>query len=178
MGIDVTTVELMKRFKPGPKGASFGYPHFFDKTVDKSHPQRRTRSEHVFSDLGLPFPDCYDVGQLAGYDIKILDLNECYEGLPQYDYIINPGTIEHVFNIGQAVKNTHLMLKPGGLAFHHGSINRPRLGYWNTNITMWRAFCDAGNGTLRHFAEIGRIYYAVYERSDMPFRWPQENNVR
>lgn len=176
MGIDFISVPLMKKFGISGKGASFAYPHFVNH---KERPKTRRRSEPDFRELGVPFPDVYDLGPLEGYDIKYLDLNEPVpeELHGRYDYIINPGTYDVVFNIGQAIANGYLMTKPGGLAFHHGSIGRPNLGYFNMTVNSWKAFCDL-NGELLHYQEDGRVYYAVTRRGDGKLQWPKENNVR
>jgi hypothetical protein len=47
-----------------------------------------------------------------------LDLNEPSALERQYDVIINTGTAEHIFNIGQVFKTMHGCTKPGGPMFH------------------------------------------------------------
>ena len=41
----------------------------------------------------------------------------------KYDLIIDAGTIEHIFNIPECLKNLHLMLKPGGIIIHSSPAN-------------------------------------------------------
>ncbi|MCU0608926.1 MAG: hypothetical protein MUF22_04055 [Chitinispirillaceae bacterium] len=47
-----------------------------------------------------------------------LDLNYSLNASKQYDVIINTGTIEHVFNAGQAFISCHNLCKEQGLMFH------------------------------------------------------------
>ena len=69
-----------------------------------------------------------------------LDLNQPVE-LPQtYDLILNLGTLEHVFNVPQALKTVHDHIRPGGLMIHgmplsgwvdHGFYNFQSTFYWD-----------------------------------------------
>jgi SAM-dependent methyltransferase len=48
----------------------------------------------------------------------MLDLNKQLE-LPQsYDLILNFGTLEHIFNVPQALKTVHDHIRPGGMMIH------------------------------------------------------------
>lgn len=176
MGIDANMVRLMSEAGISGRGASFGYPHYIRR---EGGSQSKERSEKIFENLGVEFPTVFDVGPLPGYEIQILDLNYPIPDalLGRYDYIINPGTYEFVFNIGQAVANGYNMTKPGGLAFHHGALARPKFGYWNMSRKSWHEFCEL-NGSLLHFEDYGWTYYAVMRRGPRGVRWPQENNVR
>jgi hypothetical protein len=46
------------------------------------------------------------------------DLNEPLELFQQFDVVINHGTAEHVFNIGQVFRSMHDAAKAGGLLIH------------------------------------------------------------
>jgi hypothetical protein len=48
-----------------------------------------------------------------------LDLNYPIELERQYHIVNNCGTLEHVFNIGQAFKTVHDVTRPGGFMIHH-----------------------------------------------------------
>lgn len=177
MGISRITVDHLQRFGATGKGASLGYPHFIDYTLPKR--DRKRRSEFIFEELGLEFPDIFDIGELPPFKIRILDLNKPLPSglIGKYDYVINPGTYEHVFNVGQALMNGWLMTRPGGLGFHHGSVQRPKLAYWNSTLNTWEAFCKA-NGKLVHYEHDGTVYHAVTQCGAGPPIWPQENNPR
>ncbi len=47
-----------------------------------------------------------------------LDLNETVDLGEQFDFVIDNGTAEHVFNVGQFFKNVHAFTRPGGLMLH------------------------------------------------------------
>lgn len=38
----------------------------------------------------------------------------------QFDLVVNHGTLEHIFNVGQAFRTIHEWTKPGGLMLHEG----------------------------------------------------------
>lgn len=176
MGIDDTTIGLMERYGIHGHGASFGYPNYITRPNNRNVVNP---SEPVFERLGVTL-DLFDVGPLEGKHINILDLNDPLpdELVGKYDFLINPGTYEHVFNVGQALVNGYRIVKDGGLAFHHGSLDRPRLGYWQMTKNTWREFC-ALNGRLVHFEAQPRVYHAVTQNGDpREVTWPQENNVR
>ena len=49
----------------------------------------------------------------------ILDLNEpAKPGTPQYDFVLDSGTIEHVFHIPNYFQNVHSLCKVGGYILH------------------------------------------------------------
>ncbi len=47
-----------------------------------------------------------------------IDLNQPVELGEQFDFVINNGTGEHVFNIGQFFRSVHEFTRPGGLMMH------------------------------------------------------------
>lgn len=172
MGIDAKTIELMERFGIAGHGAAFGYPDYVEG-------RKRSRSEAVFARLGVKL-DVFDIGYLEDRITHLIDLNKpCPTHLVgKYDFTVNPGTYEQVFNSANAMAVGYLMTKPGGLGFHHGSVGRPRQGYWNSTLNTWPEWCKV-NGELLHFESDSRVYYAVTKRGQTNnFQWPQENNVR
>jgi len=76
-------------------------------------------SYRFFKMLGLKEVHALDVMPSDGADI-IFDLNkELPEDLyEKFDYIIDSGTMEHVFDTANAIKNLSKMLKPGGIIIH------------------------------------------------------------
>lgn len=67
-----------------------------------------------------------------------LDLNAPIELERQYHVVNNCGTLEHVFNIGQAFKTVHDVTRPGGFMIHHspfaGWIDH---GFYGVNPTLY-----------------------------------------
>ena len=75
----------------------------------------------------------------------ILDLNERIGRLQrwrlgQFDLIVDPGTLEHCFNIAQAFGNVHKMLAPSGFVYHQSAIAFPNHGFWSISPTTFLDF--------------------------------------
>lgn len=73
-------------------------------------------TETLFARLGSPEIEAMDFTAAEGAQ-HIHDLNApCPEDLKgQFDLVINGGTSEHIFHIGQALDTCHALLKPGGV---------------------------------------------------------------
>lgn len=73
---------------------------------------------------------------------RVVDLNE---PLPtdlcnSFDLVVDPGTIEHCFNIGQSFKNVALALKVGGIVLHQNPLTCMNHGFWNFSPTAYFDF--------------------------------------
>ena len=74
----------------------------------------------------------------GGEDI-IVDLNA---PLPRrlrgrYDVVVDPGTLEHCFNIAQAFENVDALLRPGGFVYHQDAFAFPNHGFWSISPTAF-----------------------------------------
>jgi hypothetical protein len=100
-----------------------------------------TRS--LFAALGLQL-ECIDVQDSYGVD-RIVDLNEPLppDLVGRYGMVIDPGTIEHCFNIGQAMMNTASTLAVGGFAVHVNPLTMFNHGFYNLNPTFYHDFYGA-----------------------------------
>lgn len=83
-------------------------------------------------------------------DEEIVDLNE---ELPRahvqgYDLVIDPGTIEHCFNIGQAIRNAASAVKLNGYIIHFNPMAMFNHGFFNLNPTFYHDFYLANGFTL------------------------------
>ena len=114
-----------------------------------------------------------DVVRFRGVE-EIVDLNEPQE-LGQYDLVIDPGTLEHCFNVAQAVVNASKAVKVGGHIFHSNPMTMLNHGFWNFNPTMWHDFYLAnGFQVIAMAAETGELSkIKAVER----FRGPQEASL-
>lgn len=70
---------------------------------------------------------------------RIVDLNE---PLPddlraKFDIVIDPGTCEHCFNVGQAFRNVCDAVAVGGFLVHSAPLNRTNHGFWNFSPTIY-----------------------------------------
>lgn len=63
----------------------------------------------------------------------IVDLNEPISNsyYEQFDLVIDTGTLEHCFNVGQAFKNICSTIKKGGIFITAAPISKLNHGYWN-----------------------------------------------
>lgn len=95
-----------------------GYP--YDRALaDQISSQKEIDSCDFFKMLGFEEVHAVDYSEYEGADI-IFDLND---PLPDslkgaFDYVINGGTLEHVFDIARAMENMSGMVKDGGLIMH------------------------------------------------------------
>lgn len=100
--------------------------------------------------------------ELTVVDIKVIrggelvvDLNE---RLPEsfigkFDLVIDGGTLEHCFNIGQAVANVLKMTKVGGAIHHVHPFNMANHGFYNLNPTWYTDFYG-DNGASVQFLKV------------------------
>jgi len=92
--------------------------YIFDETSFKLN-QLMISDIDLFKCLGFETVESMDYSNFEN-STHVLDLNnpiprEFYE---KYDAIYDGGTLEHIFNFPQCLKNIHLMLKPGGIIIH------------------------------------------------------------
>jgi hypothetical protein len=155
MALSLNQTEAVGRLvKPGMRVASMGYPDVIAE-IDLKGLEYREDSEAICKRHGLkqrPIPDAHSFFKLMGaeldvYDIVkergceiILDLNE--RGIPahQYDIVLDVGTAEHCFNIGQALINMGSMVKEGGYIIHENPSNWGNHGFYNLNPTLFYDF--------------------------------------
>jgi SAM-dependent methyltransferase len=94
-------------------------------------------TQELFKLLGSRF-ECVDVVHWRGLE-RICDLNYPQE-LGQFDLVIDPGTTEHCFNIGQAMMNAANAVKPGGRIYHSPPMTMINHGFYNICPTMLQDF--------------------------------------
>jgi hypothetical protein len=98
-------------------------------------------AHRLFEAMGgtLTVADIYN-----GYGVdRILDLN-----VPQrvdrerFDLVIDPGTSEHCFNVGQALLTMAEMVKPGGFIYHMVPLCHWNHGFWNFSPCAFADFYE------------------------------------
>ena len=150
---------------------------------------------------------------LLGYDLDVMDivharggelLQDLNQPVPEalhrrYAFVIDPGTLEHCFNIAQGVKNVAEMVAPGGCVFHGNPLNMFNHGFYNLNPTWYRDFYAANgfqvlmiegvSGPMRdtkcfevppaaRFKGVppeSSIYFLARRVADQPVRWPTQS---
>lgn len=146
--------------------------------------------------------DVVDVIPHRGIEI-IVDLNEPWQWERRYDLVINPGTLEHCFNVGQAWSNAWHVVAVGGYALIVAPVSLLNHGFWNVNPVSVFEWCGTNGGRVVAFTlsrngaagvEVkaipngasGRGYvpeetvmYALcIKESDVAFRWPTQGAYR
>lgn len=168
MGMNAKFISLLRHYQPKGLGASFGYPE-----IKKMH---GLNLQDLLNQLQMKI-DIYDIKQFFGNEI-IFDLNKPIpETLFQkYDYIINPGTYEHCFNITQAMLNGYNMVKAGGISFHTGPIGRQKHGFWNFTIDTFADFYKINGGKLLYFSVFNESIFVVAQNGNgnLPAAMPYE----
>jgi len=93
--------------------------------------------------------DCIDVVKWRGFE-RILDLNEPHD-LGTYDLVIDPGTTEHCFNIGQAIMNAANAVRVGGRIYHSPPLLMINHGFYNVCPTALQDFYEQNGWRIELF---------------------------
>ena len=114
----------------------------------KSDTNLIVESIHFFSLLGFEL-DVIDITKARGFEI-IIDLNEpILEEMKQsYALVIDAGTCEHCFNIGQAIKNVASMVSLNGYVYQNNPLNMYNHGFYNINPTLYHDFYLSNGFTI------------------------------
>jgi hypothetical protein len=91
--------------------------------------------------------DCVDVIAHKGHE-EIVDLNLRHAWRQRYDLVINPGTLEHCFNIGQAWANAWSAVGVGGHILNVAPVTMLNHGYWNINPIAFTDWCVTNGGHM------------------------------
>jgi len=92
----------------------------------KDHPRDAPVPDHLFFEC-LGYDEALSSDKSAYEASEVIhDLNEPTpppEWIGQFDVVYNNGTIEHVFNVPNALNSCHELLKPNGVVIHAGPAN-------------------------------------------------------
>ncbi len=166
---------LVRVMTDGSKVASFGYPDIISdqldgllngKTVEYREDSAEICRRHGIAERKIA--DAHSVcaafgAELTVYDIvsergceKTVDLNYPM-GLGQlYDVVIDPGTLEHCFNIAQAAFNMAGLLKEGGIIIHDNPFLAGNHGFYGLNPTWYADFYEQNGYELLECALYAR----------------------
>ncbi len=117
----------------------------------------------IKSVLGLMFGDEveYDVLDFQLYEGSeiIIDLNVPVEEKYKckFDFVIDNGTTEHVFNYAQALMNCAAMVSHNGYVFHSVPMNWGNHGFYNISPTLFYDFYDDNGFDTIHCQGVGKI---------------------
>ena len=146
--LNVTAAELEKLFNYKPTR--------FTKANDwhgKKDPLPET--EELFERLGVSLT-VVDFVQERGTE-RIANLNEPHD-LGKFDLVIDPGTLEHCFNIGQAFLNAANAVRAGGHIFHLSPMTMMNHGFYNLNLTLFSDFYSQNDWTIHDLKVIANPF--------------------
>ena len=111
----------------------------------------------VFGELGYRL-DVIDIVQARG-DETLVDLNR---PLPpdfgrSYDLVLDTGTCEHCFNIGQAALNLASLVRRDGLIIQALPLNAYNHGFYNANPTWFFDFYPCNGFEIEYFKGVSDV---------------------
>ena len=116
-------------------------------------------SASVFRELGYGL-DVIDIVKARGDEI-IVDLN-----LPlppdfghDYDLVLDTGTCEHCFHIGQAALNLASLVRQDGLIIQAMPLNAYNHGFYNVNPTWFFDFYTVNGFTIDYFRAVSDVVH-------------------
>ncbi|MDE2104741.1 MAG: hypothetical protein KGL39_46320 [Patescibacteria group bacterium] len=59
-----------------------------------------------------------------------------------YDLVIDPGTVEHCFNVARAMLNVARLVRRGGYVYHQAAISFPNHGFFSISPTFFADFYE------------------------------------
>ena len=147
----------LKQLKPYLNGEvlSLGYPDLMCSVREIESlfgytPTKFTEA-HKWHKTKDPMPETLELFEKIGVNLTIVDftasmgveeiVNLNYpEDLGKYDVVIDPGTLEHCFNIGQAFINAANAVKDGGVIMHLSPMTMVNHGFYNLCPTLFNDF--------------------------------------
>lgn len=155
-----------------------------------------------FASLGMTL-DCIDNHPTRDCERQV-DLNDELppDMVNAYDLVVDTGTLEHCFNVGQAFRNAWAAIKVGGVFCHAAPMTKANHGFWSFNPTIYPDFFEDNGGDLLsmaaatggvldpiNFIEVPPfqrfrcpeglgIYVLARKRAEVPFRWPVQRKYR
>src|SRR5688500_11467968 len=132
-----------------------GIPHTLDEDSDDR------LADTIFKQLGAETVDSLDASEYQGATI-IADLNKplAQEHAGKYDLVYDGGTLEHVFNVPQALSNVMSLVRVGGdLMIHTMANNWLGHGFYQFSPELFYRVLTPENG----FSIVRVMAHAAYE---------------
>ena len=106
----------------------------------QAHLDRVIDAESLFEVMGMKLTVVDLVASRGGE--RIVDLNEplAADLVGAFDIVLDAGTMEHCFNVGQAVRNILAMAKVGGFVIHLNPMTMINHGFFNFSPTFYHDF--------------------------------------
>jgi hypothetical protein len=150
-------LHALTKLKPLLKGEvlSLGYPDINATSAEVEqlfgYKPTRFNNDHKRHGRKEPLPDTQELFEHLGVKLTVVDfikergieivadLNEPQD-FGQFDLVIDPGTLEHCFNIGLALMTAADAVKVGGHILHLSPLNMPNHGFYNISPTLYHDF--------------------------------------
>ena len=157
-------------------------------------------TDALFKSLNIE-PVYVDISRARGPE-RIEDLNTLESDSDKFDIILDPGTTEHIFNIGNVFTFIAKSCKLGGLIIHTNPLNMANHGFWSLNPTAYwdwyttngfrfetmkqlsgpvanRIVTNLNSATGRFEARPNSTMFAVVRKEiDAVLRWPTQTKYR
>jgi hypothetical protein len=106
----------------------------------EAHLDRVIDAQSLFEVMGMQLT-VVDLMASRGGE-RIVDLNEALPAdlADAFDIVLDAGTMEHCFNVGQAVRNILAMAKVGGFVIHMNPMTMVNHGFFNFSPTFYHDF--------------------------------------
>lgn len=158
------TDALAQYLKPGMAVASLGYPDMIaplpmiEQMLGERFPELKYRadSEEICARHGFSrprdIPDAESFFGLMGASLTVfdvvaergcevlIDLNYPMAKDVLFDVVLDVGTLEHCFNVAQAIRNMAGMVAVGGVVIHENPFNVGNHGFYNLNPTFFHDY--------------------------------------
>lgn len=140
MGINSFIVQVLQKIKP-KKLLTLGYPDVILPETPFLTPHPQEEEKRLMHNTSLRVYDFSSLAKHLGFEYTSVDF-KAWRGeeklknldypckLGSYDFILDPGTLEHCFNIAQAFKNVHNALQVDGHVLHYSVLNFPNHGFY------------------------------------------------
>lgn len=215
MGLDAISLKMVAPHVRGARILCLGYPDmvlpeaeveqilrvrpevFTEFGANHKRKYRLAETRDTLLRAGAESVECIDVRPSRNCE-RVVNLNDPQNWAPAWDLVIDGGTIEHCFNIGQAFWNAWSAVTEGGHIVHVSPLSMVNHGFYNINPTAYVDFYQANGGSVIEICAADRklrplqimqtarcavqseavIYAKVRKLSDVPFGWPSQTKYR
>jgi hypothetical protein len=189
MALDSVSLAMVAPLLRGARVLCLGYPDILppEKEVSavlKISPSKFTQhgddyklkhrlveTIHAFELAGVELIDFVDIQPSRQVELRV-DLNYEHSWLREYDLVIDPGTLEHCFDLKTAMFNAWSAVKVGGVILHCNPMTMLNHGFVNLCPTLFYDFAAANGGEVIRMlsAERGgkRVTLEMHKRFSAP----------
>lgn len=139
----------------GKEVLSLGYPDLMATAAQIESlfgykPTKFTKA-HEWHKTKEPMPETFELFEKIGSKLTVVDFTSHTgteivadlnhpQDLGEFDLVLDPGTLEHCFNIGQAFINAASAVKEGGFICHLSPMTMINHGFYNLCPTLFNDF--------------------------------------